>query len=303
MIEPLREVAVLTLVRAPAPTAGDRVAALERYDLYRRALAEDLGLDPSEDAAAVQAELLRGDAPSMSARSTSRRPRPDFALLPFVGRSAELTLLLSVLASGGDALLAGASGTGKSRLLAELATRTPVLTIGAILPETRRTVEPAAQRAAGNPRPGRHGRNASARTDQIRGGLAAARNSSHCWTASGSSRTRRAAARCCWRRRPGMLAAGGAGLVVDDLQWADASSLWILEAVLPRLVDVGAVLAYRPDELVPGDAASTFVTRARANVTVIELHPLDVNDIAELSADDDADRRADVSHRPHADSR
>ena len=30
-----------------------------------------------------------------------------------------------------------------------------------------------------------------------------------------------------------MLAAGGAGLVVDDLQWADANSIWILEAVLP----------------------------------------------------------------------
>jgi hypothetical protein len=68
-----------------------------------------------------------------------------------------------------------------------------------------------------------------------------------------------------------MLAAGGAGLVVDDLQWADASSIWIPEAVLPRLVGVGAVLVYRPDELVPGNAASTFVTRARANVTVIEI--------------------------------
>lgn len=85
------------------------------------------------------------------------------------------------------------------------------------------------------------------------------------------------AARCCWRRRAACSRRGGAGLVVDDLQWADASSIWIPEAVLPRLVGVGAVLVYRPDELVPGNAASTFVTRARANVTVIELHPLDVN--------------------------
>jgi hypothetical protein len=95
------------------------------------------------------------------------------------------------------------------------------------------------------------------------------------------------AARCCWRRRAACSRRGGAGLVVDDLQWADASSIWIPEAVLPRLVGVGAVLVYRPDELVPGNAASTFVTRARADVTVIELHPLDVNAIAELSADDD----------------
>ena len=50
-----------------------------------------------------------------------------------MGRSAELTLLLTALDRGGDALLAGASGTGKSRLLTELATRRPVLTIPAIL--------------------------------------------------------------------------------------------------------------------------------------------------------------------------
>ena len=77
MIEPLREVAVLTLVRTLA-AAGDRVAALERYDLYRRALADKLGLDPSEDAAAVQAELLRVDAPSMERQIDLRRPREGF---------------------------------------------------------------------------------------------------------------------------------------------------------------------------------------------------------------------------------
>ena len=81
----------------------------------------------------------------------------------------------------------------------------------------------------------------------------------------------RAAARCCWRLRPGCSAGAGAGLVVDDLQWADASSLWLLEAAVPRLVGIGAVLAYRPDELVAGAAASSFVTRARPTATFIEL--------------------------------
>ncbi|HEY5150221.1 MAG TPA: hypothetical protein VIJ23_10440 [Mycobacterium sp.] len=83
-----------------------------------------------------------------------------------------------------------------------------------------------------------------------------------------------------------LLAAGGAGLAIDDLQWADASSLWLLEAAAPRLVDTGAVLAYRPGELVPGGAAAAYVTRARPTAAFIELGPFEVNDLAELSADD-----------------
>src|SRR4051794_24196696 len=71
-LEPLREVAVLTLVCALA-AAGDRVAALERFDLYRRALADDLGLDPSDDAAALRDELLDGQAGS---RVRSAAPTP-----------------------------------------------------------------------------------------------------------------------------------------------------------------------------------------------------------------------------------
>jgi len=284
MLEPLREVAVLTLVRALG-AAGDRVAALERYDLYRRALADDLGLDPSEDAAAVQAELLRGDASSMERQIDTRRARQDFVMLPLVGRSAELTMLSSVLDRGGDALLAGASGTGKSRLLAELATRAPVLNIRASLPERdepwsllrgvlREILTQDATAATHLPGP-------------IRSAVAwllpefesvLDRTGVEPDPESRRSLLLEAATR--------MLAAGGVGLVVDDLQWADASSLWILEAVLPRLVGIGAVLAYRPDELAPGTAASTFVTRAGATATVIELRPLDVNAIAELSADD-----------------
>src|SRR5664279_1194183 len=64
--DPLREAALLSLVRALS-AAGDPVAALERYDEYRRALADELGIDPSEVAAAVQAELLHG-RPSRAGR-------------------------------------------------------------------------------------------------------------------------------------------------------------------------------------------------------------------------------------------
>ncbi len=284
MLEPLREVAVLMLVRALG-AAGDRVAALERYDLYRRALAEDLGLDPSEDAEAVQAELLRGDASSKGWQVETRRPRPDFAVLPFVGRSAELSQLLSVLEHGGEAMLAGASGTGKSRLLAELPTRTPVVSIRANLPERdepwsllrgvlREILAQDATAATDLPGPIR---------SAVAWLLPEFESLSDRKRVEPDPESRRSLLLEAATR---MLAAGGVGLVVDDLQWADASSLWILEAVLSRLVHIGAVLAYRPDELVPGFAASSFVTRARATVTVIELRPLDVNDIAELSADD-----------------
>jgi len=49
---------------------------------------------------------------------------------------------------------------------------------------------------------------------------------------------------------------------------------------------MGTVLTYRPDEPAVGGAVWDYLTRARPGATLIELGPLDVSDMAELSADD-----------------
>jgi tetratricopeptide (TPR) repeat protein len=64
----------------------------------------------------------------------------------------------------------------------------------------------------------------------------------------------------------------GAVLVVDDLQWADPSSLTFLASALARLPRLAAVLAFRPGE--PGlGAASTaeVVAGLRATRTVVDV--------------------------------
>src|SRR4051812_3840495 len=132
--EPLREVAALTQVRALA-AAGDPAAALARYDQYRRALADELGLDPSPEAAELHRRLLGGTVATGAARPAPSRAA--FSGLPFVGRNADLRAVLGALdSSGGCAiLLAGGSGSGKSRLVHELAERVPTIVARAAAPE------------------------------------------------------------------------------------------------------------------------------------------------------------------------
>src|SRR4051812_45493016 len=146
--EPLREVAVVGLVRALAVT-GDTAAALDRYEQFRRTLADELGVDPSAAAQEVHQELLRGDArpvtrgraPAGAQRVHKGRVRGDagrgpgggapagaqLGRMPFVGRAAELEALSQVSTRFDVALLVGASGAGKSRLLEQLSKKVPVI--------------------------------------------------------------------------------------------------------------------------------------------------------------------------------
>jgi DNA-binding SARP family transcriptional activator len=60
--EPLREASALLLASALA-RSGDQAAALEAFHRYRRALADELGLDPSPEAFELQDRILHGMQP------------------------------------------------------------------------------------------------------------------------------------------------------------------------------------------------------------------------------------------------
>ena len=115
---PLRERLRGQLMRA-LYRAGRQAEALEAYRNARRALTEELGIEPSRDLRELQEAILRQDP------ALDRAPMPAVGSEPsrglFVGRRRELTVLTDSLADalagrGRLVLLVGEPGIGKSRL-------------------------------------------------------------------------------------------------------------------------------------------------------------------------------------------
>ena len=290
--EPLREVAVLLLVRA-LTAAGDPAGALGRYEQFRRALADELGVDPSAAAQDLQKQLLRG---GRRADSTGRAPvELRFDRLPFVGRRAELAALLAATHKSEIALLLGESGTGKTRLLEQFATHVPVVLVRAFLAEQDEPWSLARSLF-------REALAADATAaERLPGPLRAALR----WmlpevelpvpeTAPDPESRRALLGEAALR----LLAAGGATIVIDDLQWADPTSLAMLDAVLARLETVGAVLAARPGDAAARPPVTRLLDRVRSSAQVIELASLSEREIGDLAGDTAlAGRLASVTDR------
>lgn len=108
--------------------AGRHAEALDEYREFRRTLSEQLGLEPSNDLKAVERAVLRHDevlaSPPAVVQSTARRtlPTPPTSL---IGRERELHELWEIVARPDVRLLtiAGAGGSGKTRLAIALAER------------------------------------------------------------------------------------------------------------------------------------------------------------------------------------
>jgi DNA-binding SARP family transcriptional activator len=277
--EPLREVAVLLLVRAMA-AAGDPAGALGRYEQFRRTLADELGVDPSAEAQDLHQQLLRG---GRRADPWGRAPvELRFDRLPFVGRQPELAALLGATSTPGVVLLLGESGAGKTRLLEQVAARAPVVFVRAFLAEQDEPWSLARSLF-------REALAADATSaDRLPGPLGAALR----WllpevelpvpeTAPDPESRRALLGEAALR----LLAGGGATIVIDDLQWADPTSLAMLDSVLARLGTVGAVLAARPTDAAARAPVARLVDRVRTSARVIELPPLSEQEIGDLAGD------------------
>lgn len=114
---PLHETAAATLMRA-LDAVGRGADALAHYGRTRRALRDELGVDPGPELSALHAALLRRDRPAWSAA-----PAPVPAQLPtdvaaFTGRTRELSELDRLAAgTGGSSVivcLTGTAGAGKT---------------------------------------------------------------------------------------------------------------------------------------------------------------------------------------------
>jgi len=122
---PLRESAHRARLAALA-AGGNRAEALRAYQRLRRALADELGVDPSPETEAAYVALLGTPAGGTSPARPAAPARP--APAPFVGREAELAALAEAWeqAVGGArhvVVVTGEAGIGKTRLTSEAARR------------------------------------------------------------------------------------------------------------------------------------------------------------------------------------
>ena len=267
-VDPLRESAVLLLARALV-ASGDTAAALARLAELRERLVEQLGIDPSPACAALQLALVRGDriAGPRPARGPEADGSPAFGGLPFVGREEELSRLRRAVDARKAVLLAGAPGLGKSRLLAELSAgaEVPVVAARAVLPEREEAWALARSLM----------RESLAVNDGVVTGLPV--RVREAWggvvpelgdgpAAAVEAESRRALLLAGGLRVLESVSGAGALLVVDDLQWADASSLVLLGSALARLPNLALVLAFRPAEMPAAALAELRGCRACVDV-------------------------------------
>lgn len=274
--EPLREVAHLVLIRALAE-AGDQAAALQAFERLRSTLTEELGIEPSGDAAELRQLLLHGD---LSAAS-----EPPRAAVPagFLGRRAELEYLTGLRSDRRVAVLAGRSGSGKSRLLAEMRARSTDVTLSAraVLPEREtpwslaRVLLTEVLGLGIDPRSVLPPRSAEVVIDLLHGssGGDSVSVNAQSWRAlllQGLTRL---------LEQPASMA-----LLVDDVQWADSSSLDLLQLLAQRAGDLVLVLAYRPEEVSDDSPVAGFLAQVRATARPreISLGPLPAEAICAL---------------------
>jgi hypothetical protein len=125
-LDPLSEAAIAALLRALG-VQGDRSLALDRFERYRAALHEAIGVEPSKEIAAIAARLRsHGGRVATPPRPTEG---PDLRRLPLIEREEALGRLVArfnrslTTKTAQVVLVQGDFGSGKTRLLEELAAR------------------------------------------------------------------------------------------------------------------------------------------------------------------------------------
>lgn len=288
--QPLRESSHLLLVTARA-ASGDQAGALAAFEVLRHRFTEELGLDPSQPAQELQMRILRGEPPVSyrSGEPCRERPvsHPATEGLLFVGREEEMSRIESAPAQA-PVIISGQSGAGKSRLLAEVAARSavPLANGRAFLPEKQegwalaRTLLReilAVHPGAADDLP----HLTAAALIEVLPELTEVRSvplgeidaSSRRSLATQGALTILAAA-----TREGL------AILVDDLQWADPTSLNLLHRAVRKVKGLRILVAYRPDEVQSASPVESFlaVLNASEGACRITLGPLSQAAIVQL---------------------
>ncbi|MFG1681269.1 BTAD domain-containing putative transcriptional regulator [Nonomuraea sp. NPDC049269] len=277
---PLRE--RLWALRAVALyRSGRQGEALETLRTARRILAEELGIDPGEELRELERDIL-GQSPALL---PNRPPpiEPQVAERGITGRRAELTALdglLEAAAAGraGFSLITGEPGIGKTRLAEELVSRAGARGFTVAVGRCAATEGAPAfwpwvtvlERLADTlpPLPA-----------DVRANLPGVGSATGTDPEGARFRTYEATARALTAGRRPVL------VVLDDLHWADRSSLRLLSylaeyALNGRLAVVGTARDWPPPE---GALAEVFEALSRRQAVRLPLSGLSASDLAELT--------------------
>jgi DNA-binding SARP family transcriptional activator len=257
---------------------GDRAGAIAAFERCERVIRDELGSRPSEETLALL-KMIESAAVVVAA-PTSLLVQTALVRPPcMIGRDAEVAAAIAAWNAERVALVVGAAGLGKSRLLAELAAQSAhniairarpgdAAAPYALLARWLRALDQLDPKALGQAQP------------EVLAALLPERAS-----ASSAAKVTSAGIRAaCERVLAAACAAGLTACFVDDLHFADAASLELLQHLMSQ--DVAAhcrwALARRPEE---GNAAANELAGALAKahrVVVIKLAPLDKTQIAQL---------------------
>lgn len=265
---------VLALYLEQQYLAGGRSEALKAFEHFRDQLQSELALKPLESTLKL-VQVIRQAAPleTTSVASVGRSSVPLTVLRPpqLIGRNSERAALET--ASQTVMLVSGEPGSGKTRLLEEVLPRTRWLACFEGLENVPYQALIAFLRSQLSTLPdlGVYGEdlarlipevlpNPSLRTDD---------------PISAKARLLEALARC--------FEAEAKPIVIDDLQWADASSLEFLSFLALRGV-VNIFGTYRSSEVNPALGKTIAAWRSNGILLEINLEPLTMNEINSLLA-------------------
>jgi DNA-binding SARP family transcriptional activator/tetratricopeptide (TPR) repeat protein len=279
--EPLREPAYLLLARGRA-VVGDTAGALAAIAILRERMAEELGLDPSEEALAIQRALLRGDLlPAVASAGEAPMETPADRT-PFVGRREALA---AVLSNEPSIWVLGPPGSGKSRLLEEATARStePVLLVRAYEPERN---EPwALGRSLLREALARDALSVRAVADVSLRPFAAivpdVADLRDLPPGAPDPASAHALAIEAALRILEVVTGNGAVAMVDDAQWCDATSAHLIAVACARLPLLRIVIAARLDGTLDTMRAEVGAIRPPVRLT---LGPLSVGDVEEVLA-------------------
>lgn len=107
--------------------SGDRAGAVRRYETLCKLLSEEMGIPPMPETRAVYDAIISDTNPGLlspidlqvPSAALSQHPSPVESITPFQGRTLELKKLQELSLSGKMILVEGAPGIGKTRLVNE----------------------------------------------------------------------------------------------------------------------------------------------------------------------------------------